>query len=392
MAQNIAIWPGSASFFPGDTPFGFYDSDPIFQSEIESAADWAFKAIGYPIVDVELQQVNFFAAFEEAVTEYSSQVNAYNARDQILNLMGYPTASINYSNRYVPTNLRAIIRLAEDYGTETGVGGKSRYYSGSIAVKENQQVYDFENITQVSMETGSFAQNSITIRKMFHQPTPSIVKYFDPSLGTGIGTQNFLEQFGWGGMSVPGNFLIMPLYADVLRMQAIEMNNEIRKSGYSFSITGRRLRLFPIPNQDFTVWFQYSIDDEGMPGGFGNSSDGLGKISNFSNVPYSNLQYRYINDIGKNWIKKYALALLKITVGYVRGKYTSLPIPDGEVTLNYESLLTDGKEEKDKLITELKEILDQYSQQSQLERKAAVAENLNKQLKYIPFSRPFYIK
>ena len=385
MASNINIWAGSSSFFPGDTPFGYYDNDPDFQCDVESAADWAFKRLGWPIIDSELHQTNFFAAYEEAVTEYSNQINSYSARDQLFNLLGYPTGSVNLSNRYLPQTLRGTLRLSKEYGTEVGAGGTQTYYTGSISVKQNKQVYDFTNPNEVTLETGSFATNDITIRKIYHEPQPSIVKYFDPSLGTGIGTQNFLEQFGWGGMSVPGNFLIMPLYADVLRMQAIEMNDQIRKSWYSFQITNRRLRVFPIPSKDFTMWFHYTIDTDNFPLGPGASKNaGLGKISGYNNIPFNNLEYRYINDMGRQWIKKYALAIMKEMLGYVRGKYSTMPIPDGEVTLNADALLSDGKAEKEALVTELKELLDQMSQQAQMERKAAVAENLSKQLTFIP--------
>lgn len=390
MASNINIWAGSASFFPGDTPFGYYDNDPDFQCDIESAADWTFKRLGWPIVDAELHQINFFAAYEEAVTEYSNQINTYSARDQLINLLGYPTGSQNLAGRYLPQTLRGILRLSKEYGTEAGSGGTQTYYTGSISITRNKQVYDFTNPAEVTLETGSFQENDITIRRIFHEPQPSIVKYFDPSLGTGIGTQNFLEQFGWGSMSVPGNFLIMPLYADVLRIQAIEMNDQIRKSTYSFQITNRRLRIFPIPNIDFTVWFHYTLDTDGFPLSGGDVTSGLGKITGHNNIPFFNLQYRYINDMGRQWIKKYALAITKEMLGYVRGKYSSMPIPDGEVTLNYDALLQDGKAEKEALITELKETLDQMSNQAQLERKIAVADNISKQLSYIPVK--IYVK
>ena len=138
MASNINICAGSSSFFPGDTPFGYYDNDPDFQCDVESAADWAFKRLGWPIIDSELHQTNFFAAYEEAVTEYSNQINSYSARDQLFNLLGYPTGSVNLSNRYLPQTLRGTLRLSKEYGTEVGAGGTQTYYTGSISVKQNK--------------------------------------------------------------------------------------------------------------------------------------------------------------------------------------------------------------------------------------------------------------
>lgn len=382
---SIPTWPGSSSFFPGDTPFGFYDNDPEFQCEADLIADWAAKRLGWPLTEIELQDKNFYAAFEEAITEYGNQVNMYAARDNIINLLGFDTGSVNYAGRYIPSTLKSIIRLAQQYGTEVGSGGTSTWYTGSINVVDGRQVYDFLSSTDVTIETGSFSSNAFTIRRIFHEPTPSIVKYFDPSLGTGIGTQNMLQQFGFGTYSVPGNFLVMPLYHDALRMQAIEFNDQIRKSAYSFQLTNNRLRIFPIPNQDFTMFFHYTLDEQGLPGQGGTSINaGVGKISDFSNVPYFNLSYRHINDMGKQWIRKYMLAICKETLGRVRGKYATMPIPDGEVTLNGPELIGEAVAEKEALITQLKEILDQLARQSQLERKVAEAEQLNTQLKFVP--------
>jgi hypothetical protein len=385
MAMNIPIWPGSSSFFPGDTPFGFYDNDPEFQCEADAIAEWASRRLGWPLTDIELQAVNFYTAFEEAITEYGNQVNTYSARDNLIHLLGFDTGSINYAGRYIPSTLKSIIKLASQYGTEVGAGGTSTYYTGSIHVVANRQVYDFLSSTDVTLETGSFSQNTFTIRRIFHESTPSIVKYFDPSLGTGIGTQNMLEQFGFGSYSVPGNFLVMPLYNDALRMQAIELNDQIRKSAYSFQITNNRLRIFPIPNSNFTMYFYYTLDDQGIPGQGGTPINaGVGKISDFSNIPYFNISYRHINDMGKQWIRKYTLALCKEMLGRVRGKYAAMPIPDGEVTLNGSELISEAQGEKDKLIEQLQEILDQMSRQSQMERKVAEAEQLQTQLKHIP--------
>lgn len=385
MAVSIPTWPGSSSFFPGDTPFGFYDNDPEFQCEVDDVAEWAATRLGWPLTEVELQSVNFYAAFEEAITEYGNQVNTYAARDNLIQLLGFDTGSVNYSGRYIPSTLKSIIKLAKQYGTEVGSGGTSTYYTGSIHVTDGKQIYDFLNPSDVTIETGSFTSNAFTIRRIFHEPIPSIVKYFDPSLGTGIGTQNMLEQFGFGSYAIPGNFLVMPLYNDALRMQAIELNDQIRKSAFSFQLTNNRLRIFPIPNKDFTMFFYYTLDEQGIPGQGGTPVNaGVGKISDFSNVPYYNMSYRHINDMGKQWIRKYTLAICKEMLGRVRGKYSTMPIPDGEVTLNGPELISEAQTEKQGLIDQLKEILDQMSRQSQMERKVAEADNLSKQLKFIP--------
>lgn len=373
---NIDIWPGSGSFFPQTfTPFGFYDDDSEFQDDAESLAKWAALRLGYPILSVELQEVNFYAAFEESVNEYGAQLNTYQARDQLLNLSGLPTGSSNLAQKYVPQTLTGIFRLARAYGTEVGAGGTQTYYTGSVQLTANKQVYDLTR--DATVESGSFATDQFTIRKIFHHNIPSVLRVYDPSIG--IGTAGVLEQFNWGGMGFAESYMLMPVYHDILRAQAVEFNNEIRKSGYSFQLTGNRLRIFPIPKESVKLWFHYTLDREGAP-----FDDGSGKISDISNIPYHNLTYKFINEMGKQWIRKYFFAICKEMLGYVRNKYAAIPIPDGEVTLNGADLIASGKEMQDALIQELKDTLDSMSFQAQMERKASVAESLNNQLKFVP--------
>lgn len=383
-SPNIDIWPGSGSFASGSyTPFGFYDSDVEFQQDAESIAVWAAYRLGFPVLDVELADVNFYASFEEAVNEYGAQLNYFQARDQFINLQGQSTGSINLSQKYIPQTLRGIFKLARAYGSEIGAGGTQTWYTGSISMTTGKQVYDL--VRDSTIETGSFATDQFVIRKIFHENTPALTRLLDPTLGSGFGSQEMLSQFGWSSYSVPGNYLLMPLYHDVLRMQAVEFNDLIRKSGYSFQLTGNRLRIFPIPTQDATLWFHYTLDKESSPFNInGSESEFTGKISDPSNIPYQNITYRFINEIGKQWIRRYTLALVTETLGYIRNKYSSIPIPDGEVTLTGADLISQGKEKQDALLTELKETLDSLSFQAQLERKSAVAENLQNQLRYTP--------
>ena len=187
MAQNIPIWPGSSSFFSGDTPFGLYDADTQFQNDADKVADWCAKRMGYPINDIELQDINFFACFEESVSEYGAQLNTYNIRDNMLNLYGSSTGS-NLTGQQVSPNFGGLIELAEEYGTEAGSGGNVTYYTGSIAVTSGQQIYDLTDPSIVSLESGTAGTDAIEIKKLLHDPPPAIVKYFDPFVGTGLGS------------------------------------------------------------------------------------------------------------------------------------------------------------------------------------------------------------
>jgi hypothetical protein len=381
MAKNIPIWPGSASFQSGDTPFGLYDSDIEFTSSANNTAEWCAKRLGYPLTDIELQDINFFACFEEAVTEYGAQVNTYNIRDNMLNLYGAETGS-NFSGQKISANFGGLIELAEEYGTESGTGGNVTYYTGSIAMTSNIQVYDLTDSSVTTFESGTPGIDEIEIKRIFHEAPPAMVKYFDPLVGTGLGSQNMLDGFGWGNYSPGTSFMMMPIYADMLRIQAIEFNDQIRKSAYSFELQNNKLRLFPIPNgSNFTkVYFQYIKKTERS-----NPLKGAtGTISDFSNVPYQNVTYSNINVVGRQWIQKYALALAKEMLGYIRGKYSALPIPNAEITLNSADLISAAQTEKEGLITELKETLDTMSRQLQLERKSAEATSLQEQFNKIP--------
>jgi len=383
--SSISIWPGSSSFFPGDTPFGFYDNDRQFQHDADLVADWCAKRLGYPIVDVELQDIQFFAAFEEAITEYGNHVNTYASKDNMLYLLGVNTGSINLTGQYVSPSANPLVNLSKDYGTMVGVRGNITYYTGSIELQVNKQIYDFKKDTTIRLESGSFGTDKFIIRRVHHYAPPAMVRYLDPYVGTGMGSQNLLEGFGWSSYSPAVSFTLYPTNYDLLKVQAIEMSDQIRKSHYSFELINDRLKIFPIPTRRRKLYFEYTLEkdvDKILKDGFGN-------ISDHSNVPYGNMVYSRINQMGRQWIRRYALALSKEMLGYVRGKYDNMPIPDGEVALNGDSLLTAAEAEKSSLIEELKETLDQFSRQNLLERKNAESIAISEQLSKIPLG--FYV-
>jgi len=382
MAVKIPIWTGTATWIgTNDTPFGLYDSDVTFASASISTADWCAKRLGYPLTDIELQSGSFFAAFEEAVTEYGNQVNTFNIRDNLINLYGAATGS-NLSGQKVSSNMGGLIELAEEYGTEAGSGGNVTYYTGSVTMSANQQIYDLTDSSIVSLESGTAGTDEIEIKRIFHEAPPAIARYFDPFIGTGLGSQQMLDSFGWGNYSPGVSFMMMPTYADVLRLQGIEFNDQIRKSAYSFQLINDRIKIFPIPDADaFTkVHFEYIKKSDRSNPLKGNT----GAISDYSNVPYQDIIYSNINAVGKQWIRKYTLALAKEMLGYIRGKYSAIPIPNADVTLNSADLISAAQTEKEGLITELKEILDTMSRQSQLERKQAESDALQQQMMKIP--------
>ena len=386
MAQEV-IWPGSSSFASGQTPYGFYDSDIEFAGQsnnsVDKFSDWAARRLGYPIMAVELQSGSFYACYEEAITEYSAQVNQFNIKDNLLHLTGQATGS-NVTHKRVTPTLGRSVALSKQYGTEAGVGGDVPYHTGSLSIQSGSQVYDIDKLfTDVS------ASEAIEVKRIFYEAKPAMQRFFDPYATTGYGTINMVEGFGFGNYSPAVSFTLMPLFEDLLRVQAIELNDSIRKSAYSFSLQNNKLRLFPDPSQNFTLHFHYVKVSERDNPLITQYSGSANVVSDYSNVPYDNMQYQYINDVGKQWIRKYGFALCKELLGMIRSKYGTIPIPNAETALDGDTLRAEAAVEKEVLITQLREMLEQTSRRALLEADKDEAEFLQEKLQKVPY--PIYI-
>ena len=393
---NIPIYPGSSSFSTGSTPFGFYDSDLAFQTDADRFTTFAARWLGFPIVDVELQDKNFYAAFEEAVTIYGNEVYAYKVRQDYLSLEGATISSdipnVNGSSSLafsaITPNMGVIIKLSEQYGTEAGTGGNVDWHTGSIALTASQQDYD---LGKWAVDELGVSGSDLEIKRVFYESPPAIVKFFDPYVGTGEGVMNLMDSFGWGNYSPAINFVLMPINYDLQVIQQIELNDQIRRSNYSFEIQNNKLRLFPIPTANSLgemdrLYFQYLLKSERLANSINGDS---GSISNVSNVPYANPIYTEINSVGRSWIFEYALALCKEMLGYVRGKYQTVPIPGADVTMNQQDLLSSATADKTALIDRLRAYLDETSREKLLERRSLETDYRKKELAEVPF--PIYI-
>ena len=382
MAQEV-IWQGSSSFASGQTPFGLYDSDSSFSSDADKFADWCATRLGYPIMSVELQSGSFYACFEESVTDYSAQVNQFNIKDNLLHLTGQATGSNVTHKRVTPTMGRSVF-LSKQYGTEAGVGGNVDIKKASITISSGSQEYDLNSLIVDGSGSGS-----IEVKRVYYEGTPAMQRFFDPYATTGYGTLNMVEGFGFGDYSPAVSFTLMPLFEDLLRVQAIELNDSIRKSAYSFTLVNNKLRIFPDPEESSTLYFDYvNTSDRDNPL-FTEYSGSADVVSDFSNVPYDNMQYQFINDVGKQWIRKYGLALCKELLGIIRSKYASIPIPNADTTLDGDTLRAEAAAEKEQLITELREMLEGTSRKALLEADKDEAEFLQEKLTKVPY--PIYI-
>ena len=384
--MNIPIWTGISTFAAGQTPFGFYDNQQDFKIDANKVADFCARRLGYPLADVELQSGSFFTAFEEAVTTYGNELYAYKVRENYLSLEG-SNSLIESNEKIISPNMAGIVRISEQYGVEAGVGGNVTWYSGSLKLKNGIQDYDMTSWAEASASLS--AGDSIEVKRIFYEISPAMSRYFDPYAGTGTGMMNMLDSFGWGNYSPAINFMLMPINYDLQTIQAIEFNDQIRKSQYTFELINNKLRIFPIPNYndmggtiDQSLHFQYIKKSERQDP----YTNGINKVTNVAEVPFTNPNYDNINSIGRQWIFEYTLALCKEMLGYIRGKYSSIPIPDSSVTLNQSDLITAATSEKISLIERLRGYFDETSRDKLLERRANENDFLQKELNKVPYT------
>ena len=380
----------SASASAEATPFGLYDSDSEFRTDAPKTAVWVAKRLGYPVINIELDNQQIWACFEESTSEYSAQINQFNLRNNLDILKGQPKGKVaNYSQTLVEGSfLPTAVRMSQQYGTLAGVGGHTSIKKAYINLTPGQQKYNIMSAsidveTSASFTTLFSGSSTIDVTRMYHEATPAIARFFDPYSVGAQGTLNLISELGFGNFSPAAQFLMMPIYEDVLRMQQIEFNDHIRKSAHTFNIVDNKLEIFPIPTEGTVsrIYFEYMSRDE-----FEHDSQTVqaDSLSDYSDVPYDFIQYSNINDVGKQWIRKYTLALSKELLGAIREKYSNVPIPDGEVSLDGAALRAEAQVEKDMLINQLRENLEELSRKNVMENKAHESTHQQEMLRKVP--------
>ena len=391
---DIAIWDGTTNFVAGEsTPFGFYDDDLAFQEDAPKVARYIAEKLGYPVLDVELTERNFYTAFEEAVTAYGKEIIEAIAAETISSQVGGSASGEAVNKTLFKPSLKSVIETSKQYGMEAGVGGDVDMKSALIDLVVNQQEYDLEALIN---------DGDIEVRKIFYEAPPSILRYFDPYAGTGTSIQSLMDAFDFGSFSPGVNFLLMPASYDLLKVQAIEFNDSIRRSSYSFEINNNKLRIFPVPKNAGKLKVQYyrvadktynvndgvdidaTAESGGSVAGSGGGTSSSGISTNISNVNAQNLVYSEINAIGRQWIYKYAAATAKEMLAYVRGKYQTVPVPGSEVTMNAADLLADARDEKVFLVEDLKATMQTASMTNQLELAATQTKFINDAMQGVP--------
>ena len=362
------VYEDPSSNCSGSTPYGIYDSDTTFASESLQICKWAARRLGHPVMQLEFNSGSICACIEEAVSEYSLLLNNYNIKNWMWNSYGADSRISGSSGTDVlePQHPRMGISavLSEQYGQEIGVGGDITLHSASITLSDSQQQYDLQEAFSASVATSTALSGSvdkrITVQRVYNQAPAAITRYYDPYVGS-FDQRQMLDSFGMGDVSPAVSFILRPISYDITRAQMIETSDRIRRSNYSFEITNNRVKIFPIPgsgDDGQKVWFEYYIKDEAKQLTRAYDTD---RVSDPSNVPYKFITYTSINASGRQWIRKYALALAKELLGIIRSKYASMPLPNGEVTMDGEQLKAEGREEKQQLTDELREFLEQVS-------------------------------
>lgn len=392
---NPVIYDGSPGPISGSTPFGFYDNDVQFQADGPKVANYCARKLGYPVLDVEINDLNIYACFEEAVSIYAEELYQLKIKDNYLSLEGQPTSSV-LNNTVVSPNLMPLINISETYGQPAGVGGFVSWRTGSLEMTASQQNYD---MYRWAVDTQGMAPTDrLVIQRVMYQAPPALYGY---------GYGNYYPQLAgassgpgdWGGMGVGGyaggsgtnSVTMYPVYWDIQRIQELEMSNTVRLPAFSFELIGTNLRIMPFPTVGGRyVSIQYAFQSDLMSLTKNSPYGGnQGLVANAALAPYTNITYLQINQPGKQWIKEYTAALTSELLGLVRGKYQQAVVPGSEVTLNFADLISRGQTMQQSLREKLRLDLEDMSRQKQLERKQSETDSLNSTLVNIPI--PIFI-
>lgn len=369
------------------TPFGFFDSDNAFQSEADSIVSFVKRKLGDDILSVELTKKQIWACLEESFLEYSSIINQYQAKSQLANLLGGATGSLDGSEQKFPReNLEFMLRRAEPYSMEAGLGGSYDMLSGSIALEKDKQDYDLYTELKDADGTALFdrsennPQSKMKVMEVFHFSPQSAYRFFDTTSAI-----NYLNnEFSFESFTPETVFYVLPVFEDVLRGGQLDLSQRVRRSNYSYKIIGKTIRIYPKPTQDDpkSLWVRVHFSPDPLNPAFNDAS--IEGVSNLSNIPYGRLAFERVNSIGRQWTRQYALALSKELLGLIRSKFASVPIPGSDLQLNGAELISQGREDQLNLKTKLTEMLEELTYSKMLEDEASASENLTRILKGIP--------
>ncbi len=389
-------------------PFGIYVAEEhwtpqqidMFKRGAADQVSFVYRRLGGDVLDIEIVENQVYAAYEEATLEYSYLVNLYQSKNVLSRALGTQTGSFDSKGqisgsldhpelKYPEYNLGYAIRVGQAYSTMADMNGTETVYSASITIREGVQDYDLQAAISASAATGNFPYSTILNNKRVN-----IKKVYFKSPAA---SWNFYGYFG--GLNVVGNlstygqyaddstFEIIPAWQNKLQAMAYEDAIKTRISDWSYQLRNNKLRLFPTPTSmtPNNVWFLFTIPNSPFEEDPGNSSStGIGGVNNLNTLPFENIPYDTINSIGKQWIRRFCLALCKEMLGHIRSKFSTIPIPGETVTLNGPALISEAKAEQKELRDELIKILDETTYDKLAEKDSLIAEQASKTLNYAP--------
>jgi len=373
------------------TPFGIYDADADFILEADPMVTFVKRKLGDDILSVELTKKQIWMCFEEATLEYSRHMNEYQAKSQLSNLLGNSLNSVagqgpsGAQDKFPRETLEFLMRKAEPYASFAAVGGSYNIISGSIELVPGKQDYNIYEDMMIRDSNGDevvaadvYPNQKLRIYDVMHTSPQAAYRFFDTTSAI-----NYLNnEFAFESFTPETVFYVLPVYEDVLRQQQMNVSNRVRRSNYSYEMIGKNLRIFPMPTEPRNLWIKFSLPQDGLIPDIPDSS--IDGVNGLSNIPFGNLAYSNINSVGRQWIRQYTLALAKEVLGRVRSKFGSIPIPNGDLSLDGDSLKSEAQSEKDALRDKLRELLDSLTYDKLLESQAAEVTNMQTILKAIP--------
>jgi len=366
------------------TPLGVYDSSTEFLSGAAAQVAFTYKRLGGDVLDIELTEENVYANFEDAVLEYSYLINIHQSKNILGSALGGTTGSFDHTGeittgptnaqlKYPKLNFEIAFKIGDKFATEAGIGGTQPIYSASIDTVSKQQDYDLQEILGSDPKYGSIVGNKrVKIREVFYISPRQMWRFYGYYGGLNV----LGDMHTYGQYADDSSFQVIPVWQN--KIQAIQYEDHLytRTSHYSYEVVDNKLRLYPIPTtvSPEKFWFRFTVDNADI--WEDDNDDGQDGINNMNTLPFENLPYENINSIGHQWIRRFALALSKETLGQIRGKFGgNVPIPGENITLNASDLLGQAKAEQDALRDELKAILDELTYPKLLESDKSMVDN-----------------
>ena len=388
---------GSAGDVAAYLPYGMYTSNAFLTGAAKQVNE-IYQLLGGNILDIELEPSNVYAAYERACTEYSYIMNLHHAKNILGDILGKTTGSFDETGEQTegpgdvelkfPRFQFQYARQVGDWaGTQNALGGTETVYSASFSTIKGQQAYDLQQILSASSVAGGvdFAglvgNKRIFIRKVFYR-TPNASWRFFGYYGTMAVLGNL---HSYGQFADDSSFELVPAWQNKLQAMAFEDALHTRYSHFSYNIRNNILRLFPTPTTytPDAMWLEFGITRDPWDENDDRES-GVNGISNVNTAPFNNIPYENINSIGKHWIKRFASAICKEILGHIRRKYSTIPIPGENVTLDGEALVSESIAEQDKLKDELRTILDDLTYAKLAEQDAGLVDNARKVYETVP--------